>query len=69
MLVVREHLLERNPFEEDFEAWTELRWFVLHNPHAPVQIPQELWGECPQLERDGEYIRWTDDGPVDGSPA
>src|SRR5438094_1367002 len=29
VLVVREHLLERNPFEEDFEAWTELRWFVL----------------------------------------
>lgn len=69
MLVVREHLLERNPFEEDFEAWTELRWFVLHNPHAPVQIPQEPWGNCPQLVRDGDNIRWTDGGPVDGSPA
>jgi hypothetical protein len=45
VLVIREHLLERNPFEEEFEAWTELRRFVLHNPHAPVQMPQEPWGQ------------------------
>lgn len=68
VLVIREHLVERNPFEENFEAHVKLRWFLLHNPHCPTPVPTNIWDECAQLVRDGDVIRWTDGGPVDGSP-
>lgn len=39
-------------------------WFVLHNPHAQVPISTELWGNCPQLVRDGDSMRWTDGSAI-----
>jgi hypothetical protein len=68
VLAVRESFIEENYFEETFAARVELRWFVIHNPHSPNPVPVKLWGDCPQLIRDGENIRWTDGWSVDGSP-
>jgi hypothetical protein len=33
---------------------------VLHNPYCPCPAPQDIWGDSPQLVRDGDYMRWTD---------
>lgn len=68
VLAIREHVVERNLFEEDFEAHVKLLWFVMHNPYCPTPVPTNVWGDCAQLVRDGDAIRWTDGGPVDGSP-
>ena len=64
---IRERMLEENVFEEHFTARVELSWFVLHNPYAPQPIPSAIWGECAQLVRDGEVIRWTDGASIDGT--
>ena len=67
VLVIREELAQPDLFQEDFEPRLELRWFVLHNPHSSNPVPDDLWGPCPQLVRDGDVIRWTDGGSIDGS--
>lgn len=68
VLALREQLIEENQFDENCAARVEVRWFVIHNPHCPQPIPSDIWGDCAQLVREGDNIRWTDGGPVDGSP-
>ncbi len=68
VIAIRENVVEDGFLEEDFEPHAELRWFALHNPHCPNPVPVDLWGSCAQLVRDGDVIRWTDGGPIDGSP-
>jgi hypothetical protein len=67
VVALREVTIEENQFEETFAARTELRWFVMHNPHCPVPIPADIWGDAVQLVSDGDVMRWTDGGPIDGS--
>lgn len=65
VLALRERRVEENLFDETFSARVELYWMVLHNPNCPTPIPQELWGQCPQLIEDGDNMRWTDGEPVE----
>jgi hypothetical protein len=39
---------------------------MLHNPHALRPLPEEPWGDCPQLVRRGDDIMWSDGYPVIG---
>jgi hypothetical protein len=41
----------------------EHEWYVVHNPHCPCPVPQDIWGSCPQLIRVGDAMRWTDNEP------
>jgi hypothetical protein len=67
VVALRERRIEENQLDENFCARVELCWFVMHNPHCPVPVPVDIWGNCAQLVRDGDAIRWTDGGPIDGS--
>jgi hypothetical protein len=42
----------------------EHEWYVVHNPHCPCPVPQDIWGPCPQLVRVGDAMLWTDNEPI-----
>ena len=41
-------------------AWIEHRCIVVHNPHAQVKLPTDIWGQFPQFLEDGDSWRWSD---------
>jgi hypothetical protein len=38
---------------------------LVHNPHAKIEIPKEIWGAIPQLVRKEDQMVWTDGGGLD----
>jgi hypothetical protein len=54
VLTVEEELKLGNP------PWIDHRILFAHNPHAVVGIPDDLWGNIPQLLEVAGEMRWND---------
>lgn len=39
---------------------------IMHNPYALRPLPEEPWGDCPQLVLRGDSLEWTDGVAVGG---
>ncbi len=39
---------------------------MMHNPHALRPLPEEPWGDCPQMVSRDDGIKWTDGFPTGG---
>jgi hypothetical protein len=61
VLFVEENLREyRSPFGRDWRVLAFHDALMMHNPNALLPLPEEPWGDCPQMVSRGDAIEWTD---------
>jgi len=60
VLYVEERIRERRAENGEIECGAEHDVLMFHNPHALRRLPEDPWGNCPQVVLRGEDLEWTD---------
>lgn len=60
VLFVEEHIRDRPTIGRERLRMVFHDALMMHNPNAVRPLPEDVWGDCPQLVRRGDELLWTD---------